>query len=269
MDTVLATRDDLARALRGEGKNMKKIFIFSLIFFIQTAGAFTLNSSTDSTAKGWSNPELAILVNPAACPASVDIISAVRDAIDFWNKIPTSRLQLSYGGTTTSTASGSPPVIYCEVNFQASTGGSQDSIPGVAYVSRSGQNIASGRIVLNSSAGLANIANLDKTYLSITIAHEIGHLIGLGHSQSQSALMYYSIGSKLNVALSQDDMDGASYLYPLNELDGDKIAGCGLVSRIDSNRGGPSHFILSILLLCLLPLALALKLRSQSVKSLV
>lgn len=243
-----------------------KIQIFIFLFFVislkEEAFAFTLNSSTNSAAKGWPSADVTVLVNPAACPASVDIVAAVRDAVDFWNRIPTSRLQLSYGGTTTSTASGSPPVIYCEVNFQASTGGSEDSIPGVAYISRSGQDIAAGRIVLNSSAGLANIANLDKTYLSITIAHEIGHLIGLGHSQSQSALMYYSIGSKLNVALSQDDIDGASYLYPLNELGGDKIAGCGLISGAKNNRGsGGGGYAICFLLL---PLITAFMLRQKS-----
>ena len=67
--------------------------------------------------------------------------------------------------------------------------------------------------------------------LQIIIAHEVGHLLGLGHTQYEPSLMYYSIGEKKYLRLSQDDMDGLSFLYPRNELGGDGLFGCGTLEN--------------------------------------
>ncbi|XP_051117638.1 metalloendoproteinase 3-MMP-like [Andrographis paniculata] len=43
--------------------------------------------------------------------------------------------------------------------------------------------------------------------------HEIGHLLGLGHSQYQSAIMFPSISSGTTKGIGQDDIDGIRDLY--------------------------------------------------------
>jgi len=52
------------------------------------------------------------------------------------------------------------------------------------------------------------------TNLLQVAVHEIGHSLGLGHSDVQSAIMaaFYR-GYKPNFRLDQDDIDGIRYLY--------------------------------------------------------
>ena len=58
---------------------------------------------------------------------------------------------------------------------------------------------------------------------------------------------------------SQDDIDGMNYLYPSDELNGDKMAGCGLVRNAPPPKGP-----LSILTLILLAIPFVVGLGKQS-----
>ncbi len=51
---------------------------------------------------------------------------------------------------------------------------------------------------------------------SVTV-HELGHILGLGHSQDPNAVMYASIGEGVvKRDLQQDDINGIQTLYPSN-----------------------------------------------------
>src|SRR5690606_29136124 len=90
-------------------------------------------------------------------------------------------------------------------------------------------------------------ANFDRTQLKIILAHEIGHILGLGHSHDESALMYYNASAKEDLNLAQDDIDGITYLYPSDELDGADLAGCGMVSNGVPPAGGGWALLLMLL----------------------
>lgn len=234
--------------------------LLSTLAFAGELHGFTLQGS-DPNAKGWTDHNVAFYVNPSNCPAGVDVPGIIGEAADIWNNVATSKVKLSYGGTTISTAAGSPPIVYCEPNFQTVIGASQNSIPGLAQVSTSvatGQVVAA-RIVLNASGGTANIGLYDRTRLLIILAHEIGHVLGLGHSQDSSALMYYSATLKTNFLLAQDDIDGITYLYPRSELGEDPILGCALSKELKPPPGAAGW----LGMLLLLPLAIALRLRRR------
>jgi len=236
--------------------------IFVAVMLSEGARAFTLNSSSDSMFRGWQNPEVTFNVNTSNCPAGMDVPGLIQEAVKIWNNVATSRVKISYNSSTTSTTFANPTTVYCETNFQGVTGADHDYVPAAAAVQPSGHYAVGGLLYLNVSGGQANISLYDRTSLLVIIAHEVGHILGLGHSQQPSALMYFDAGSKQYLTLGQDDIDGLTYLYPRNEFGGDKMMGCGLVGSSVSLPRPPSSGSLAALgLLLLLPLLVYARLR--------
>ena len=231
--------------------------IISVLGFATAASAFTLNSSQNSNLKGWADHQVKLMVNTANCPGNVDVVALIDEAAAVWNNIATSDISVSFGGLTASTGFSSPPTVYCETSFQAVVGADPDFVPGAAAVDGTTGQITSGVLYLNASAGQANIGNFNREVLKIILAHEIGHLLGLGHSESNYALMYYDASAKTQLRLSQDDIDGMTYLYPADQLANKKLAGCGLIRQRPGGGGG------TCLLLLLMPLITALALRRK------
>lgn len=235
---------------------------FLLILF-SISNAFTLNSSTNPSLKGWANNKVQIFVNTANCPADVDVVGLLTEAIKIWNNVPTSSIEVSYGGTTTTTGTTTPPTLYCSTDYSTISGGpDEDYVPGAASVSAPNGQIVAGQIFLNNTSGQANISNYTSTQNLIVLAHEIGHLLGLGHSESMNALMYYDASARNTLSLSQDDIDGMSYLYPRNELENSEFAGCGIIGN--PKPPSPGQMIL-ILLMMSLPLLVFAKLRTSKI----
>lgn len=238
---------------------MVKIVLSTVVFACALqAQAFTL-ITTNPNQRGWASNEITLNVNTANCP--IDVVSLVSDAAAVWNDVANSNVKVSYGGSTTSTAYANPTTVYCETNFTATTGADDDFVPGAASVHTSNGTVYEGIMYLNVSSGDANIANFDRNTLTIIIAHEIGHLLGLGHSSDQNALMYYDGSYRNTLSLAQDDVDGISYLYPSNEFGGDKILGCAMVGK--NLPPPPPRTLWLLAFLMLLPIAVLISLRNR------
>jgi len=57
-------------------------------------------------------------------------------------------------------------------------------------------------------------------YLNSVLAHEVGHVIGLGHSNTSSALMYASVAYCSNKVVATDDINGRNALYNCTLVEG-------------------------------------------------
>jgi hypothetical protein len=216
--------------------------LFTLLLLApSTALAFTLITNN---MKGWDKDEVKFFFNPADCDVSSGRIEeAIESAVNLWNGVPTSRLRVTYFGQTSDSGRAEDPIIQCV------TSGLSGAV-GVGTITTAGGVIDTGKIELNSEAGdPGDIAATTDDQLAIAVAHEMGHVFGLGHSTEESALMYYAIASKEHLTLSQDDIDGITWLYPRDEP-GDGIFGCGSLhaggGAGGEGPGGPLLWVLAL-----------------------
>jgi hypothetical protein len=239
-----------------------------LLLFPASAHAFTIWNVGTELAAGWETKTLSVDVDPG-CAASQAIMNALDTGVGVWNNIPTADLKLSVGNKNHALPGGSitpylngtqnyvgNPLIYCDTNFDADSGltptAQGTGIPGEDMPPTLSCDpgstfckITGGLVLLNLDPGDAT--NVDKIAAvvpalpALIIAHELGHAIGFGHSADSAALMYFDASKKTALKLAQDDIDAISYLYPRNELGGDKIFGCGTVAVVGrGGRGGRS-----------------------------
>lgn len=225
------------------------------------AHAFTLNNSIGARFKD-EKVNVRVGINPTAC-TNVDlneVASLVGEAVDeFWNKVPSSRLELKDGGSfqtgdddfwngelcliggtcgATVIPGVSDIVITCNQNATNFTAGSllALTLPNVIR----GKNIQGAVVIINDTSTTFDQLSRDKKVA--VIAHELGHAIGLGHSEEKSALMYFAVVPKRS-SLGQDDIDGVTYLYPV-QLD---VFGAGcflgsIAASSDDDSQGPGTF---------------------------
>ncbi len=224
-----------------------------LLLIPQFAFAFTLNNSIGARYKEDRVQVRAGLNSSCDNVDMQEVASLIQPAIeDFWNTVPTSRLQLEDGGSFTVSdsfrtgelcliggACGGTAipavtdiVITCNdntTNFPGSSNLLALTLPTVI----SGKDIKGSMVVINDTG--STFANLNTNQKISVISHEIGHAIGLGHSDDRASLMYFSVVPVRN-DLGRDDMDGVSYLYPVQ---GDMFGlGCFLGS-VDTDQMNP------------------------------
>ncbi len=206
-----------------------------------------------------------------------ELVGLVNSAVqDFWNTIPTSRLQLEDGGFLETSdnafitgelcliggACGGAPipavseiVITCNTNGTNFPGGTSLlalTLPTVI----SSRDIKGSVIAINANNN--SFGSLSREKKIAVIAHEIGHAIGLGHTSKSENLMYHSV-VPVRDKLGQGDVDGLTWLYPV-QLD---MYGLGcFLGTIAAGKGptdSPSSWWPTLLLGALLGLILAKK----------
>lgn len=228
---------------------MKYIFLFLLII-TNLSHAFTLTGER----RGFSDNEITINFSDSDCSGTDMSMSKIKKHTktaveEFWNEVNTSALTLKIGsikesidttnmdsiGEIIDEAKTNTIIIGCSTAVEAFSDSSGDStsILGVGNFVCSSNNCKGG-LVLNSVEG-SPLASTSKSQVIATIAHEIGHAIGIGHSEYKHSLMYYKIGSKKQEWLGQDDIDAVTYLYPHDSEAAGLLGSCASISTKKQN----------------------------------
>ncbi len=231
-----------------------------------------------SNIYGWSNHKITIHVNPSNCSIPTEeLYSIIDDSINAWNSLPTTDLELVRDpNPSTSTVSQlmastatDVPLILCDPDM-TSHGLEANYIPASTMrIALNGSgNISYAGILLNAQSGAAaNLDQLSHGEVTVTLAHEIGHALGLGHSSQSQALMYYSIDNKSKATITEDDIDGITHLYPRNEFKSGQF-GCSAVHAQDTRRFGWLEVFLIVLGFAIANITLGRRLRPGRLPSL-
>jgi Matrixin len=207
-----------------------------VIFFLGLSHLAWAWTHVGNNVHGWKNGSVTFYVNSANCPVSSSTLDQIVDtALTTWNGVTDSNLvvQRTTGSDTVSNflagTSTQVPLILCDPNFSTEVGSAgADVIPAATFKTsfdNNGNIIYSGILLNAQAAAGANISNLSAGQVELTLAHEMGHALGLGHSSQEESLMYYSLGTKQFPLLTEDDIDGIVHIYPRNELTGGTL-GC-------------------------------------------
>lgn len=256
-----------------------------MIFFLipSLSFAFTLSNST-----WFDKPDIKIEIAGTSCQGAGMSTSKFKKLVqkaadDYWNAVPTSALKLSVGSVGSKDIDGltinqiinnlvdnGEILAGCSDDIDGFDGSSEpggvSGILGVGTISCSGSNCR-GVFILNTHA-TSQVSDLGTSDLVATIAHEIGHAIGLGHSEYKHNLMYYSIGGKTQKWLGEDDIDGVNYLYPHDPQMGGLLGACGTIAQATDDEnfpGGP--FALSFLIGIILFASTAILMNSVNLKT--
>ena len=247
---------------------MHKIILILFTFLLQQkiSYSFTFNNNVEAAF----NSDV-VYVNIAAhtCQninlSPQELLELTDEAINnFWNTVPTSSLKLAIGGITTVNSSYQTDSICSSVSSSGECTPNSNLIVNNGILiscntDNSGVNFSSGVLGLsvpnntNGNTIIGSLVLLNDTESTLwnnfnredqvsIIAHEIGHAIGLGHSSVKDSLMYYNTVDKRSM-LGADDIDGVTYLYPLDS----PIASCGSVSEINNSNYFFLQFILFLL----------------------
>lgn len=244
---------------------MKIHQIFFCLMIGSSVHAFTLTrGSQGQAATGYASSQVTFDMD-VSCTNYADLVkTTVEAAAKVWGAVPNSTLKISLGeyiqlpsvittyvgNTASQYVPQGNPIIYCDTSFASHSGLDANSIPGFAtsqYLTSDGE-IKTGLLVLNFQSGAqANVATMDFTIASVVLTHEIGHVIGIGHSSDANALMYYATGAGRNNVLSKDDIDAVTYLYPSKEAPGG--LSCAQISS--KNRTGWSDAMIELFFMML------------------
>lgn len=175
------------------------------------------------------NPdEVIIEIANGGCQANgisnSELTSVLHEAVDsFWNTVSESRLYIKVGDESSRTISEQASSGRILIGCQAFGAGGPNGIANMnatkdgCRIRLNGTTFVPGGFIYEGLLG--------------TIVHELGHCVGLDHSDDPASVMTYrpSTWKPGPKALSRDDKNGVIYLYPYEKKALGLLGGCGLL----------------------------------------
>lgn len=257
---------------------MERLILLFAFFLSLSSHAFTLNNSVAAAFDMEAQEDIVVNLADHGCNnlglTNDQLLAMIDEAVSgFWNQVHTSSLRLKKGGISnvsgdfqTGLICTNPGSSSCSINSALAvsrgiliscntniTNFTNNSVLAVTVPNNVNNAIINGSLILINDNSGNSFAGLSRSEQVAVLAHEIGHAVGLGHTELQDNLMYYESVPTRN-ALGWDDVDGITYLYPVEQ----PINGCGTISTEHSGQG-PGSLLPTLIVGLFLGLVLGLK----------
>ena len=174
--------------------------------------SYVQNRTTNDSLVRWSNSisTINVFLNPNnSQDLDVnDVNSIVENSVSQWDG--KSRLTVTKNSTAGTNQQGLNE-IYFSNDASVFNGSLIVGLTQVLYSNNSGE-IIEADILLNDSIGFSTTVT-DKYYLGNVVTHEMGHFLGLGHSQVIGSTMFFML-NKGQSDIAEDDGAGLYSIYP-------------------------------------------------------
>ncbi len=177
-----------------------------IFLFLSQASAYTKNRGQSGNVIKWKDGTAALSFTFYGTDSERSIFNT---SLQEWSNAQSITL-------TTVAGSGSPAENVNDVYFSSNSslfgGGGVAAVTNVTYDFDTGKILESD-IIVNDTMGL-NETDGSNSYVGDVFGHEIGHAIGLGHSEVKHSSMFYWL-TRGQDTLSEDDKAGAHAMYPV------------------------------------------------------
>ena len=194
-------------------------FLFFFFIFLNNSHSYVYQKSTYGDNAKWvgkNNLSLYIDTTNSSGVSDFIISSALGQAVSTWSQSNAPTLNLFSG---VSTENGRNDIVFSNSSSFFS-GGSVLAVTQTIYNEVSGE-ILEGNIYIRDSISTGSFATDQALidYLGSIITHEMGHFLGLDHSQVLYSSMFYSVTNGQQT-IHTDDESGANHLYGVSSSHG-------------------------------------------------
>jgi len=197
----------------------------------------------------------------------------INKAMDTWNSaaginiLKLEEAESNLSSSKTMSLNGINAISFSKDFFSDTNGFDPDLVVAVGGQYGKGGIMTDGFVIFNAQSVVWETDTVRKNTNSYTddletiALHELGHVLGLGHSEQRTAVMSGMRLSRIKKELTQDDIDGILYLTTTQSSMGSQTAlGCGYIDTKFNN------FFFFYLILILSPILTLIRFRQKLLK---